>query len=177
MASSIARMTPAEPRMREKGPPFPNNESHRPVIGIDTSFLVAWAIPEHPEHTACRRLADESMRQGRVLGLTPGILAEFIHVVTDPRRFAKPLEMTQATSIARFWADAAEVTILHQNQEVADLWSDWLQRHRLGRKRLLDTLIAATWHHAGINEVFTLNPDDFAIFAFFTFRPQSTARP
>jgi len=41
----------------------------------------------------------------------------------------------------------------------------------VGRKRLLDTLIAATWHHAGITEVFTLNPADFVIFANFTCRP------
>lgn len=141
------------------------------MIGIDTSFLVAWVIPEHPEHAACRRLADQAVRQGRVLGLTPGILAEFIHVVTDPRRFAKPLDMTQATAIARFWADAAEVTILPQSQELADLWCDWLQLHCLGRKRLLDTLIAATWHHAGITEVFTLNPADFEVFDAFTFLP------
>ena len=36
---------------------------------------------------------------------------------------------------------------------------------------LLDTLIAATWHDAGISEVFTLNPDDFRIFKAFTFAP------
>ncbi|MCX6879908.1 MAG: type II toxin-antitoxin system VapC family toxin [Verrucomicrobia bacterium] len=141
------------------------------MIGIDTSFLVAWAIPEHPAHNSCRRLADEAMRQGRVLGLAPGILAEFIHVVTDPRRFANPLDMAQATAIARFWADASEVAMLPQSQEVAALWCDWLERHRLGRKRLLDTLIAATWHHAGITEVFTLNPADFEVFDAFTVPP------
>lgn len=38
----------------------------------------------------------------------------------------------------------------------------------LVRKRLLDTLIAATWWSAGIREVFTLNPADFRIFDGFT---------
>lgn len=139
------------------------------MIGIDTSFLVAWAIPEHPHHSACRSLADEAVRQGRVLGLTTGILAEFIHVVTDPRRFANPLDMDRAMALAGFWAAAAEVVHLPDGPEVTALWLDWLTRHRLGRKRLLDTLIAATWHHARIQEVFTLNPADFNIFDAFTF--------
>ncbi|MCX6868308.1 MAG: hypothetical protein NTV46_19300 [Verrucomicrobia bacterium] len=47
----------------------------------------------------------------------------------------------------------------------------------LGRKRLLDTLIAATWHHAEIQEVFTLNPADFNIFDAFTFSPQTSGTP
>ena len=43
----------------------------------------------------------------------------------------------------------------------------WLGDHQLGRKRLLDTLIAATWHSAGIREICTLNPRDFTVFSVF----------
>lgn len=141
------------------------------MIGLDTSFLVAWAIPEHPDHLVCRRMADDAVTHGRIFGLTAGILAEFIHVVTDPRRFATPLTIADATSIANFWAGAAEVNLLTQGSAVAVTWLDWLNHHRLGRKRLLDTLIAATWRSAGISEVFTLNPVDFQIFGAFTFSP------
>jgi len=37
----------------------------------------------------------------------------------------------------------------------------------LGRKRLLDTLLAATYHHAGIQSVLTTNPADFATLGVF----------
>ena len=141
------------------------------MIGLDTSFLVAWAIPEHPDHAQCRRLADQAVHNGHSFGLTTGILAEFIHVVTDPRRFAKPLAMADAITLADFWARAEEVTLLPQSAGAAATWLDWLHRHRLGRKRLLDTLIAATWHEAAITEVYTLNPADFEIFNTFTFAP------
>ena len=36
-------------------------------------------------------------------------------------------------------------------------------------------LLPATWHHAGIAELFTLNPVDLTIFGIFTFRPNSAA--
>ena len=141
------------------------------MIGLDTSFLVAWAIKEHPDHECCRRLIDDAVRGGRSFGLTTGILAEFIHVATDPRRFAKPLAMADAIALAGFWSRAAEVTLLPQSGGVSATWLDWLHRHRLGRKRLLDTLIAATWREAAITEVYTLNPDDFEVFEGFTFSP------
>ena len=41
------------------------------------------------------------------------------------------------------------------------------EHFRLGRKRLLDTLIAVTWHAAGISEICTLNPRDFKVFDVF----------
>jgi hypothetical protein len=53
----------------------------------------------------------------------------------DPRRFEKPLTMAEALEWAGYWSDAEEVG---------------LEEHRFGRKRLLDSLIAATWHAAGV---------------------------
>jgi predicted nucleic acid-binding protein len=141
------------------------------MIGLDTSFLVAWAIPEHPQHDTCRALSDQAVRAGRQFGLTPGILAEFIHVTTDPRRFEKPLPMADALRLAQFWAQAVEVTLLRQDQPANAQWLQWMERFHLGRKRLLDTLIAATWHTSGITEIFTLNPADFTVFQHFTAYP------
>jgi len=41
-------------------------------------------------------------------------------------------------------------------------------RFALGRKRLLDTLLAATYLRAGIRSLLTTNPADFAVFGAFT---------
>lgn len=142
------------------------------MIGIDSSFLVAWAIPEHPRHHDCRALLESAVRDGRVFAITPGILAEFIHVVTDPRRFACPLAMADALRIAGFWADATEVTLLRQDALITGQWLQWLVKHQLGRKRLLDTLIAATWRISGVSEIYTLNPADFAVFGDFRSSPR-----
>jgi hypothetical protein len=36
------------------------------------------------------------------------------------------------------------------------------------QKRLLDTRLAATYRDAGIQSLWTMNPDDFAVFDSFT---------
>ena len=69
---------------------------------------------------------------------------------------------------AAFWSDAEEVSLVAADPVAHRQWLLWLDEYGLGRKRLLDTLIAATWHAVGIREVFTLNPRDFEIFRAFT---------
>ena len=137
------------------------------MIGLDTSILVAHAIAEHPHHEASHRWLDEMLLRNQSFAITSGILADFIHVVTDARRFENPLEVSQALERAAFWAEAREVTLLSANDEANALWLKWLADFHLGRKRLLDTLIAVTWHVAGIREICTLNPRDFNIFGVF----------
>jgi predicted nucleic acid-binding protein len=141
------------------------------MIGLDTSFLIAWAIPEHPDHITCRQLSSEAASNGRTFGLTLGILAEFLHVATDPKRFSKPLTMADAIHLADFWAQAAEVALLPQATDTCHQWLHWMHEHHLGRKRVLDTLIAATWQSAGITDIFTLNPSDFTLFGQFNAYP------
>lgn len=137
------------------------------MIGLDTSILVARAIPEHPDHIkVCARL-DGLSSAGRSFALTSGALAEFVHIVTDPRRFEDPLTMAEALEWAEFWSEAAEVEVAVTDGNAIRQWRGWLAEHRLGRKRLLDTLIAATWHGAGVRQVLTLNPGDFRTLGVF----------
>ncbi len=137
------------------------------MIGIDTNILVAYVIPDHLFHGKVRDSIDRFLAADRGFALTSGILSEFIHIVTDSRRFENPLTMAEALAWAGFWSDAAEVSLISSDAAVHKLWLRWLGQHRLGRKRLIDTLIAATWHTAGIQEILTLNPGDFTIFGVF----------
>jgi hypothetical protein len=51
----------------------------------------------------------------------------------------------------------------------------WLQQFALGQKRLLDTLLAATYWQAGIQSLLTTDPADFGVFGVFTcITPQVT---
>lgn len=64
--------------------------------GFDTSFLVAAEVAGHAEHSAARaRLAELRAADDR-FGIAPQVLAEFVHVVTDGKRFSEPLEMPAA---------------------------------------------------------------------------------
>ena len=137
------------------------------MIGLDTSVLVAAAIDGHPLHNEVWKWLREALDAGETFGITCGILAEFIHVVTDPRRFEKNLSVEEALEWAHYWGDVNEMVLLHPDDSVSNQWLAWLAEHRLGRKRLLDTLIAATWRESGITEICTLNPADFTIFGTF----------
>jgi predicted nucleic acid-binding protein len=137
------------------------------MIGLDTSILVAHAIAEHPQHEASQRWLDEQIAENQSFAITSGILAEFIHIVTDGRGFETPLAMSEALERAAFWSEAREVTLLAADDAVNAVWLKWLEDFRLGRKRLLDTRIAVTWHAAGISEICTLNPRDFKVFDVF----------
>jgi hypothetical protein len=52
----------------------------------------------------------------------------------------------------------------------------WLQQFSYGRKRLLDTLLVATYRQAGIPSILTTNQADFTVFGVFTcITPQTSA--
>lgn len=135
--------------------------------GIDTDFLVAVEIRDHPFHHQADVLLQSLIADGHDFAVAPQTLAEFIHVVTDAKRMPKPLAMTEAISRAEYWSQAAEVRrVFPEGQAVEDFFG-WLLRHRLGRKRLLDTLLAATYQQAGIKRVLSNNDGDFRLFGCF----------
>jgi len=145
------------------------------MIALDTNILIAHAIPDHPCHGAVRARIEQFVSAGHELALTSGILSEFIHVVTDSRRFEIPLSIGEALGWAEFWSDAEEAVLLTTDISAHRQWLRWLEEYQLGRKRLLDTLIAATWQAAGVREIFTLNPRDFEIFCVFTIHTAAPA--
>ena len=132
--------------------------------GLDTGFLVAAEVQEHTEHVAARRQISRLVAAGDTIGIAPQVLAEFIHVVTDSKRFTKPLDMFDACRLAEQWWTAKEVVHVFPNVAATQQFIGWLQQFSLGRKRLLDALLAATYHHAGISSLLTTNPHDFAVF-------------
>ncbi len=136
--------------------------------GLDTGFLVAAEVAEHAEHTAARQWLARLVTAGDRIAIAPQLLAEFIHVVTDPRRFTQPLHMIEARRVAEQWWTAQDVEHVFPDDAATRQFLAWLQQFSLGRKRLLDTLLAATFRQAGIQSVLTTNPTDFATFGGFT---------
>jgi predicted nucleic acid-binding protein len=137
--------------------------------GLDTSFLVAVEVVSHDEHAASRSRFQKLLKAGDTFSLAPQILAEFIHVVTDPKRFSDPLTLAQAVERAEIWWNAAEIIQVFPTAESTLLFLGWLEEHKLGRKRLLDTMLASTLQAGGITSILTLNRGDFAVFGSFTF--------
>jgi predicted nucleic acid-binding protein len=138
------------------------------IHGLDTGFLVAAEMLEHAEHIAARDTFARLIATHDLIAIAPQVLAEFIHVATDPRRFAQPLDITAARQIAQQWWTATEVVQVFPNDAATRQFLAWLQQFSLGRKRLLDTLLAATYQQAGVQSLLTANPADFTVFGTFT---------
>lgn len=137
------------------------------IYGLDTGFMVAAEVQEHPEHKASRESLGRLLAAGHTIGLAPQVLAEFIHIVTDARRFAQPLDMIAAQRLAEQWWTARETTRVFPDHAAVGQFLTWLQQYSLGRKRLLDTLLAATYQSVGIDSILTTNAADFAVFGAF----------
>lgn len=138
------------------------------MIGVDTSFLVGLTVREHLAHESCVRVFEGEI-QGREgsMALTGQVLAEFCHVITDPRRFERPLDMTEALELCETWWDSSECRPVAVDAEAGALFLTWMHEFKLGRKRLLDTLLAATLHAAGVERLATTDWRDFGVFGVF----------
>lgn len=132
--------------------------------GVDTNVLVYAHMPAMKEHARARRFLEAALADGDTLVVTPSVLHELIHVVTDPRRFDPPLRMSEAIALARRYLDSSNVECIAVGDGALQLALEILERHRLGRKRIADALFGATLQLHGVTEVITSNPQDFAPF-------------
>ena len=138
------------------------------MTGLDTTFLVQVEIQEADGHgAALELLRREIVGRDREAGLAPQVLSEFIHVVTDGRRFERPLSMAQALARADFWWNATEVERIVPDEQVVRQFLTWMREHGLGRKRLLDTLLAATYYGRGVTRIVSSNARDYRVFGVF----------
>jgi len=137
------------------------------ILGVDTDVLVAWIMAGSPRHAAVRRYIEREVREeGGFLGVTPQVLHEFLHVVTDPKRFENPLLMPLALRVAQVLWDAEQTVQILPTAEVVPRTLELMQNLRLGRKRILDTALAATLESAKVRRLATLNGGDFGVFSF-----------
>ena len=139
---------------------------------IDSNILIYAHLPSLSEHVQARQtveaiLADPS---ARVL-LTVGILAEVVHVVTDSRRFQPALSIHQATALARTYLNRTNVAVMPTEDIDLQNALALMDRYRLGRGRISDTLLAAVLQRHGVVRLLTRNLADFQIFPFL--RPEN----
>lgn len=132
------------------------------MIGIDTSFMLAFEYAGHESHDLVRRAA--ARHQHELLAIAPQVISEFTHVATDPRRFEKPLELQDALDRAAAWWDAGETVLVYPGNAALALFQSWMLQYDLGRKRVLNTMLAATYREAGISVIAAIDDRGFSLF-------------
>jgi predicted nucleic acid-binding protein len=137
------------------------------IIGVDTDVLVNGLMDGAPNHDAARHfLRVATVERGHQLGLAAQSMHELIHICTDPRRFENPLSMDEAVRYSRALWDGAEVVRLLPSATVFHRTLELLTSLKLGRKRILDTALAATLEAASVGQLATFNARDFEAFDF-----------
>lgn len=75
--------------------------------------------------------------------------------------------MTQALDWTQRFLENPAVGLVQSSAETVLQSLRWMRQFDLGRKRILDTELAAVFHVAGVRRLFTSNPSDFAVFGVF----------
>jgi toxin-antitoxin system PIN domain toxin len=137
------------------------------MTGLDCNILVQLALTDHALHAATLTAVEEETSAGHRLILTSVVLTEFLHVSTDARRFTPPLTRTEAVDWIEKFRSNPFVDSLEPNRASLDQALQWIGQFNLGRKRILDTHLAAILSTHGVGRLLTSNPGDFTIFGAF----------
>jgi len=137
------------------------------MTGLDCNILVQLALQDHPANAVTIAAVQAEAQRGSRLVFPPLVINEFLHVVTDERRFSPPLTMTEALDWMESFLANPGVGVLEPGAESTRQTLRWMRQFNLGRKRILDTNLAAVLHIAGVHRLFTSNPADFAVFGVF----------
>ena len=114
------------------------------------------------------RLRSTEIRgRAAAMAVASQVLAEFCHVVTDPRRFERPLEMFEALELCEQWWSAEECQPVAIDTEASAILLNCMHELLLGRTQLLDTLLAAAYYRVGVTRLATTDWRDFERYGVF----------
>ncbi|HSY20319.1 MAG TPA: PIN domain-containing protein [Candidatus Acidoferrales bacterium] len=137
------------------------------MTGLDCNILVQLALADHPANAATVAAIQAEAQRGDRLVFPTLVINEFLHVITDPRRFSPPLTMNEALDWMENFLSNPSVSMIEPAAESSRQTLLWMRQFNLGRKRILDTNLAAIFHAAGVRRLMTSNPADFAVFGVF----------
>lgn len=138
------------------------------MIGIDTTFLIDLEILESPRHEKAMKIFQDWLKnENSVLAIYSNVFNEFIHVITDSKRFINPVSMQTAIERCWFWIDNQRVKVVYSDDDSLKRQLLWMSMFQLGRKRINDTTMAAAYAQSGVSKIITANPADFEIFKTF----------
>ena len=137
------------------------------MTGLDCNILVQLALQDHPANAVTIAAVQAEAQRGNRLVFPSLVIDEFLHVITDARRFSPPLTMTEALDWVESFLASPAVGLLEPTPESLRQTLRWMREFNLGRKRILDTHLAAVFYAADVRRLFTSNPADFAVFNAF----------
>lgn len=136
-------------------------------VAIDTNILIYAHCSGFAEHVEARESVASLLKDSQArVNFTVGILHEFVHVISDSRRFQPPVPIEQAMEIVTRFHGRQNVRILDTSESDLINAIALMRTLKLGRGRVADTLLATTLRRHGVTRLLTRNLKDFRIFDF-----------
>lgn len=127
---------------------------------VDTNILLYAADRSMPEHTACRRLLEEWRGQSSVWYLTWGIVYEFLRVVTHPRVFRNPWNITDAWGFVQALLASPSLNILVETDRHGEIAKDVFRGlAHISGNLVFDMHTAILMKEHGVTRIYTRDTD------------------
>jgi predicted nucleic acid-binding protein len=141
---------------------------------IDTNVLVYAHFPSSPHYAASYDLLRRSERGEISLAIIPQVVAEFVSVVTNPKRVSPSKSVEEAVEAAHRVLAIPNVVLLPFPETATQTFLALLLTHPVTGPEIFDRQIAAVMIEHGIQTVYTFNVRDFANIPNVTPREPST---
>jgi len=134
------------------------------MLALDSTFIIDLYWKDSPRHENACKWLEKLSESGEEVCIYYNCFNEFIHVITDSRRFGNAFTMKEALEVVEQWRMLENVKILFPHEQSFGRTAAWLDIYNLGRKRLNDTNMASCYELAGVTQILTANPADFGVF-------------
>lgn len=129
----------------------------------DTSVVVRLYDTQNPIFKSVNECFDKLRKNGDELVITPQVLVEFWAVATRPVS-ANGLGMTTEKAEKELENLQKLFTLLPEDENIFDEWKTLVTKHKVSGKPTHDARIAAAMIVHKVENILTLNPNDFKRF-------------
>jgi predicted nucleic acid-binding protein len=129
---------------------------------VDTNVLVYAHFPSSPHHAASYDLLRRAERREIDLCIFPQVVAEFISVVTNPKRVTPAKSLEDAVNAIRRVIAVPGVSLLPYPEDTTNTFLSLLLAHPATGPEIFDRQLVAAMTEHGIGTIYTFNVGDFA---------------
>ena len=134
------------------------------MIAVDTNILVAFQRSEYPHHARAAEMIRAVAEGSSAWAIPWPCVHEFLAIITHPRIFRRPTEMTIALDVITALLESPTVRVLSESCSYWDVLQKLLLASQVQGPRVHDARIAALCLDHGVRELWTADRD-FSRFA------------
>ncbi len=130
-------------------------------VGIDTNILIYFLNSESIYHEKAKTLI-EKLQRGEIQGIVSWQnLSELYAVVTDPKRFPKPMTASQGVETTKQFLESGIIKLIFPIANTKEIFFNLILKIKPKAQRIHDIFLVSTLLSNGVKTLVTENTDDF----------------